>query len=217
MLTRFTIIALAISLFFAVGCDKNSERDDDRATEQAAEEVDEGSDEADEQTEDEADEASEDDEGSEEMGDDEEGEASGEKAAASVNAFSHALFDYVDDGNAVFSPTSISTAMAMVYAGAGGETAEQIASAMVYPDAAVEALGALSKTLDERDIEGDEKSLVLDIANDLWVDDDLDIGESYLETVDAEFGAEPTGLDFAGAPDEAREEINAHVAEKTRD
>lgn len=210
MMNRLTIIALAGSLLFAVSCDKNSEREDEEATEQASEKVDQASDEA---------AASDDsDEDGDEAMDDEQPEASGEEAAAeSVNAFSHALFERTDEGNAVFSPTSISTAMAMVYAGAGGETAEQIASAMVYPDAAVESLGALSQALDGRDIEGDEKSLVLDIANDLWVDDGLDIGESYLETVDAEFGAEPTGLDFADAPDEARNEINERVAEQTRE
>jgi len=72
-----------------------------------------------------------------------------------------------DGGNLFISPSSISSAVAMTYAGARGETAEQIATTMHFtlsPDRFHAAMGEVSGMLDVS-----EDWLRLSNANALWV------------------------------------------------
>jgi serpin B len=127
-------------------------------------------------------------------------------------------------GNLFFSPFSISTALGMTYAGAEGNTADQMASVLGFdmPAADVHASfhGILEKmTLDYRQqyAGGDAEPLVLEIANALWVDENFRLLTSYTDLVETEYGAVAENVDFMGDPDGARLAINGWVAEKTRD
>ncbi len=119
-------------------------------------------------------------------------------------------------GNLFFSPFSISTALAMTYAGAGGQTAEEMGTVLhtkgianLHP-----VYGALVASLDRgTDLGGYE----LRVANSLWGQKGAPIREPFLETVREHYGAGFDEVDFAGNSAAARAAINRWVAERTRD
>jgi serpin B len=117
-----------------------------------------------------------------------------------------------EDGNLVFSPASLSTALAMAYAGARGETAEEMAR-VLHLDRDQERVhadfGAWAKALG-----GEGKPYRLDVANALWVGRDEDLLPGFVKTLETHYGAGEKAVDF-DSPDEARRVINEWVAEKT--
>lgn len=150
-----------------------------------------------------------------------------EAAAAANNAFGVALFDQLTeatDGNLFLSPFSVSQALAMTYAGAEGETAEQMADALALADLASDsvhgALGALDRSL-ARESEGDdddsERTFRLAIANALWVEATYGVEPEFLDTLARGYGAGVRGVDFINESDASREQINAWVADETDD
>src|SRR5690606_34028790 len=74
-------------------------------------------------------------------------------------------------GNMVYSPYSINAAMGMAYVGAGGNTAQQIAEVMKYPEK-IEDLGMqVQKSLAQMDQISSQGKARLDIANALFNSD----------------------------------------------
>ncbi|MFW5968882.1 MAG: serpin family protein [Persicimonas sp.] len=138
-----------------------------------------------------------------------------EPVAESINTFAHRFFGHLEEGNTAFSPTSITAAMAMVYAGAGGETARELASVFDFGERAAERAGATMRVLDRRDEKGDDKQLILDIVNDIWLSDAIEVRSSYVEWLEEHFGVTPSELDFS-APAEAANTINEQIDEDTR-
>lgn len=128
------------------------------------------------------------------------------------------------DGNLLFSPYSISLALAMTYAGARGETAMQMADTLALDpqDAAIhETLGALTADLVARgnaggdDDDGGERGLR--IANALWGEQSFPFDPAFTGLLETHYDAGLELTDFVDAPDDAREEINDWVAEQTED
>lgn len=115
-------------------------------------------------------------------------------------------------GNVVFSPYSIASALAMVDAGAAGSTASEIDHVLHTTSPAMVAAGLAA--VDAR-LTGDPKSPRLQIANSLWVQSGLALKEPFTRTLDTLFGAAPQPVDFAGAPESARQAINSWVATHT--
>ncbi len=131
------------------------------------------------------------------------------------NAFAVDLYHKLRarEGNLFLSPYSISTALAMTYAGARGETAAEMRKVLHFalPD---ERLHAAFATLayDLRP-EGCE----LNIANRLWGGAGERFLDSFLELTEDYYGARLEQVDFAGATEAARKTINAWVEKQTRD
>ena len=129
------------------------------------------------------------------------------------------------DGNLLVSPYSVSLALAMVYLGAEGETATQMADTLGFtldPSDLAAAFRGLSSDLEERGtVEEDEDKGVaargLSIANSLWGEASYPFSQGYMVSLDDSFGAELNLVDFADAPDDARVEINDWVADHTND
>lgn len=120
-----------------------------------------------------------------------------------------------EEGNLFFSPYSLSTAMAMVYGGADGETEAQMAQAMFFgPNSAVyhNAYGALIERLNKQGQKGDYRLL---IANALWAQEDYRFLDSYLELVRENYNAQAERVNYLTAPQKATETINAWVEDKT--
>ena len=118
----------------------------------------------------------------------------------------------VQPGNIFVSPASISAALGMVYAGAEGETAAQMAQALRYPagPALHEGMGALLRRLP---IEAEGR--VVRIANALWVQRDFPLRPEFSALVKRHYGGEATQVDFTGAPEQAIATVNAWAEEKT--
>jgi serpin B len=128
-----------------------------------------------------------------------------------------------DGGNLVYSPYSISLAMAMLYAGAGGETASQIASAFHFilrSDQFHPALNALSLDLAQRPEQSkkiDRKNpMQLYIANAVWGQQDYTFEKAYLDLLAINYGAGIRLMNFAGDADSARQQINDWVDRQTK-
>lgn len=120
-------------------------------------------------------------------------------------------------GNLVFSPVSIAVAFAMVEAGATARTAEAIARMFGLPDQpdVHEAVNVLTAALTEASSGSDD--VTLDVANAIWAQDGLPIGNPFLDTLAAHYGAGVETVDYARDAEAARQAINAWVAGVTRD
>jgi serpin B len=125
--------------------------------------------------------------------------------------------------NVVFSPASISIAMAMVYAGAAGTTASEMAATLHYtlPPARLHpAFNALDLALSNRGkgkLASDGGPMRVSIQNAVWAERDWVLKTDYLDTLAINYGAGVNLLNFSDSPEASREIINAWVAEKTED
>jgi len=123
--------------------------------------------------------------------------------------------------NLVFSPASISIALAMTYAGAAGATATEMAQALHFtlPPARLHpAFNALDQALASRGagkLGADGGPMRLRIVNALWAEQTYTFKSDFLATLAANYGADVNLLDFAGAPNASRLIINNWVAYET--
>jgi serpin B len=140
--------------------------------------------------------------------------------ASGDEAFGADLYDRLPgQGNLVFSPASIATALRLVLLGARGETAAQIAAALhlVTPDGtapglqAAQELQAVSAILSDL-AAGD---LTLRAPNAMWVQSGLPLEPGFTAAVAAAAAVAVRDADFRRAAEQARREINQFIAEQT--
>lgn len=120
------------------------------------------------------------------------------------------------DGNVVFSPYSIETALAMVDQGAVGPTATQIGDVLGDPDAT--SLGLSNETLAgelSAAASGRHGAPGLESANGLWLQSGFPVQPLFTGTLTNAFGAAPQLVDFQAAPAAAAQQINDWVAQRT--
>ncbi len=132
-------------------------------------------------------------------------------------AFATALYARLREmkGNLFFSPYSISTALAMTYAGARGTTQKQMADVLNFSmerEQLHRAFGSLEAELNAVREKGDVE---LTVANALWAQEGHALIEEFLEVVRKSYEAGLNFADFKNDPEGARAEINAWVEEKT--
>ncbi|MFL7790753.1 MAG: serpin family protein [Anaerolineae bacterium] len=126
-----------------------------------------------------------------------------------------------EKGNLFYSPHSISLALAMTYAGARGETEQQMADALHYilpQDHLHPAFNWLDLELASRGegAEGkDDGGFRLNVANSTWGQKDHTFLPDYLDTLALNYGAGMQLVDFVGDPEGARGAINDWVSDKT--
>jgi len=140
------------------------------------------------------------------------------------NAFAFDLYHSMsgEQSNMVFSPYSISLALAMAYAGARGETESQMAQVLHF-DLSQEqlhpAFNKLSLELDEiNESAGTEENqeAQLEVANSLWAQDSYPFRQEYLDTVALNYGTGVRLVDFINNYNPLRLEINTWVREQTK-
>jgi serpin B len=120
------------------------------------------------------------------------------------------------EGNLFVSPQSISTALAMTYAGARGETAREMAHVLHFTLPAERlhpAFAALQAALKPED---PNAGFRLDMANALWGQKGENFQADFLELTQKHYGAGFRQVDFVGATEQARLAINAWVEEQTQ-
>jgi serpin B len=136
------------------------------------------------------------------------------------------------EGNIFFSPYSISTALAMTYAGARNQTEAQMAKALHFPTRQLgsepnenptsaivwtrerfsSAFGKVVKDLNAR---GKQGKYELHIANALWGQRGYGFLKEFLNLVERYYGGCLNEVDFIGATERTRQTINGWVEEKT--
>ena len=119
------------------------------------------------------------------------------------------------EGNLFLSPYSISEALAMVYAGARENTAEQMAETMhfsleqkkLHP-----TFGELRTTLNAVQEKG---HVTLHVANSLWPQKDYPFQKEYVRLVKNYYGVVISPVDYREEPEAAAEKINTWVEDRT--
>lgn len=135
-----------------------------------------------------------------------------------MNAFAFDLYGRLaaaSDENVFLSPASISTALAMTYAGARGNTQSQMAAVLHLPERDVhEGFGAM---VDYLNALGEEEEFDLTMANALWGQRDYAFRPQFTELLEARYGAGLRLVDFRGETEAARVTINDWVEEQTNE
>src|SRR5438552_9968801 len=133
--------------------------------------------------------------------------------------------------NLCISPYSIDSALAMTFAGADGETRNEMARVLHFPnDGHVPAsFAALKNSLEQMSAKtaelvkeskkfgGPSEPITLNIANRLFAQKDYHFREAFLSLVKQNFGGAFESLDFVADPAAARQRINKWLADQTRD
>ncbi|MFH2101793.1 MAG: serpin family protein [Chloroflexota bacterium] len=143
---------------------------------------------------------------------------------AGNSAFAFDLYQALraTDTNLFYSPYSISLALAMTYAGARGETADQMAATLHLnlPDEDLhQAFNALDTDLASRpeqavDVDEDQR-FQLNIVNAIWGQQGYPFLEEFLDLLALNYGAGLRLADFVNAHEAARGEINDWVSRET--
>lgn len=138
----------------------------------------------------------------------------GGQATAGVGRLAWDLVRASGSGNAIVSPVSVWEALAMTHAGARGETAAEMAHVLGMPDDRA-VVAAASESLRKLFAGAKGEKVVLDVANRIWVQRDKKLEADFTALLAGKFGAAAGIVDFAGAPEPARSEINAWVSDHT--
>jgi len=150
-----------------------------------------------------------------------------EKLVADNNAFAFSLYQRLREGdsNLIFSPYSISTALAMTYAGARGETEKQMAKALHFglpQDKLHPAFNSLDYEFASRGKDEDGQpygDFKLLMANSLWGQKDYKFLPQFLDLVAENYGAGMRLVDYKNNKnrEDARKAINDWVEKQTQE
>jgi serine protease inhibitor len=140
-------------------------------------------------------------------------------------AFALSLYQHLaaSDGNLFFSPFSISSALAMTYGGARGQTETQMQSALHFPykpDQLNPVFNLLTINLDKLTQNAQDptkKDFQLNIANAIWGQKGFKFLQEYLDMLAENYGSGLRLADFASDPNGARQAINDWVSQQTQD
>jgi serpin B len=132
-------------------------------------------------------------------------------------AFGVALFQQLreTEGNLFFSPYSISTALAMTYGGARGQTQKEMAEVLRFSlklEEHNERFSALQSYIKAVQRKG---SVRLSVANSLWGQRDYRFLDAFLTNTKTFYGAGLQTVDFARETEAARQAINAWAEKET--
>jgi len=119
-------------------------------------------------------------------------------------------------GNLFFSPYSISTSLAMTYAGARGQTATEMANVLHFNPAQTNLPVAFAELAERMSRIQRWNRITLLTANSLWGQRDYSFTEPYLNQVRQFYHADARQVDFVHAPSAAADEINAWVGRQTK-
>jgi serpin B len=121
-------------------------------------------------------------------------------------------------GNLFFSPYSITTCLAMTYAGARGETEKQMGRVLHIISEDQQGLHAAFAELQRQlGAAGQQKGIELKSANALWTQKGHPFLPEFLKIAQDDYGANVSQADFVKGAEAARSEINGWVAQKTKD
>jgi serpin B len=117
--------------------------------------------------------------------------------------------------NLFYSPASITAALGIAYAGAGGETAEQIAKVMHLEGDAERVHMGMSRWLAYLESMASAKDFQLRVANRLWAQQGYKFLPDFLRITREQYGAELGQVDFQRQTEASRQSINRWVEQQT--
>lgn len=119
-------------------------------------------------------------------------------------------------GNVFVSPYSISTALAMTYAGARDATERQMSQVLHFgPNQRLHpAFAAIQSELSQA---GKQQGIELDIANALWAQKGHPFQDAFVQIAQGDYQANINQADFVTGAESARAEINRWVTQQTKD
>jgi serpin B len=118
--------------------------------------------------------------------------------------------------NLFYSPFSISSALAMTYAGAKNETLNQMSKTLYFPKNQVELhtnFNALINSLVNNESDG----VQLKIANSIWLQETMKINDEFLSINEKYYNAGIMPVNFLTDPEKSRLKINNWVEKNTND
>ncbi|HAN18211.1 MAG: hypothetical protein A2X13_07495 [Bacteroidetes bacterium GWC2_33_15] len=116
--------------------------------------------------------------------------------------------------NIIYSPFSISSALAMTYAGARGETLEQMSKALSFSknqDELHQSFNLLNTQITKSGTEG----IDIRIANSLWIEERFKVSDEFSFINQTYYNAGLFHSPFYKAPEKSRLEINSWVEKNT--
>ncbi len=130
----------------------------------------------------------------------------------------------VSGENTMLSTYSIRSAFSLLYPGARGETAQEIAEVMGFDgdiDRALTTMNAADLAMADRNVEADEQreleAVSLHTANAFWSAHGAQWSEQYLDRLALNLGAPVYLTDFANEPEVSRQTINQWVEDQTEE
>jgi serpin B len=135
-----------------------------------------------------------------------------------INNFAFNLYSLIskEENNAVFSPYSISAAMAMTGSGAAGQTYDEIRKVFFFGNK--QTLPQRFKNFTDTLFSGSTKEgLILKTANSLWIQENFPLLPQYRKTLDSFFYAPINRVNYLNADtrEKARLDINQWVEANT--
>jgi serpin B len=118
-------------------------------------------------------------------------------------------------GNLFFSPYSISTSLAMTYAGARGNTEKQMAHALHFPGDQNRVHSGFAEV--QKQLADAGKGIELNVANGLWAQKGHPFLPAFLGVATGSYKANIKQVEFKTEAEPARNEINGWVQQQTKD
>ena len=120
------------------------------------------------------------------------------------------------DGNLFLSPYSISTCLAMTFAGARGDTATQMAQTLHFGTNQNQLAASFNELQEQLNQEQEKNGMELDFANGIWAQKDHVFLAAFLDVARQSYGANLRQIDFRTRSETARTEINDWVGHETK-
>ena len=120
-----------------------------------------------------------------------------------------------DAGNQFVSPYSVSSAFALVYPGAGGQTAAEIRRVFGYDASAL--VQARHTDALAQNLQSERGGSEFNVANAAWVERTMALRSEYARIIRDELGSTIEQVDFIANQASALRQINAWAARETRD
>lgn len=121
--------------------------------------------------------------------------------------------------NIFFSPYSLSTALAMTYEGATGDTAKEMEKVLHFPDKETLRKGSagIYNQINSTNTDNQAKSYALNTTNALWLQQDFELKPEFTQNVNRFYGGDVTLLDFKNSPETSAKTINRYIEKETNE
>ena len=121
-----------------------------------------------------------------------------------------------NSGNLFFSPYSISTCLAMLYAGASGDTEQQMSQVLGFGTNQQQFASLFGQLQRQLGADQQTNAIELNIANALWIQESFPFLPAFLQTATNQYQANIGQADFISEASEVTDEINNWVAQETQ-